>query len=68
MEKKEFEEKWKKVGSPKKAINIGDNGGYVVAVDYDIYQHWVSFFSGELEYSYSGVFRLEDIRDIEEFE
>jgi len=68
MERKEFEERWKKVGSPKKAIYIGNNGGYMVAVDYDIEQNYISIFTGELEYSYSGLFRLEDIRDIEEFE
>jgi len=68
MERKEFEEKWKKFENCKRAVHIGNNGGYVVAIDYDIYLNYVSFFTGELEYSYSGEFRLEDIRDIEEFE
>ena len=65
MERKEFEEKWKKVGSRKK-IDIGNNVGYVVAMNYDFDQNYVSFFNGESGYSYSGQFRLEDIRDIEE--
>jgi len=68
MKREEFEEKWKKIENYKRAVLIGNNGGYVVAVDYDIDQNYVSFFTGELEYSYSGQFRLEDIRDIEEFE
>jgi len=68
MKKEEFEEKWKKFENCKRAVLIGNNGAYVVAIDYDIDQNYVSFFTGELEYSYSGQFRLEDIRDIEEFE
>jgi len=65
MDRHEFEEKWKKVGSPKK-IDIGNNVGYVVAIDYDFDQNYVSFFTGESEYYlfHVGKFRLEDIVDV----
>ena len=70
MERKEFEERWKKSGRPfsRRTISIGNKGGYVIANDYIILENAVSFYIDGLEEIdiLSGEFTFEDISDVME--